>query len=77
VITDALVAANATVTGLKTAVDAQSVPAEQRPMLTYVKLALSRALSMGQISETHGQTTVAGLVAQGDASTTHMQGYYG
>lgn len=77
VITDAQVAANATVTNLKAAVEAANVPAEQRPMITYVKSALNRAVSMGQVPETHGVTTVAGLVALGDSSTTHMQGYYG
>lgn len=77
IITDAQVAANATITALKAALDAAVVHAEQRPMITLVKVALDRAKSMGQLSETHGQTTVAGLVAEGDASTTHMQGYYG
>lgn len=77
VITDAQVNANATVTALKSALDAAVIPAEQRPMVTYVKKALDRAVSMGQIPETHGVTTVAGLVALGDASTTHKHAYFG
>lgn len=77
IITNALVAANATVTLLKTAIDTATVRAEQRSMVTLAKVALNRAVSMGQIPETHGQTTVAGLVALGDAPTTHKQGFYG
>lgn len=77
VITDALVAANATVTLLKAAIETAVVKAEQRPMVTLTKLALDRAVSMGQVPATHGVTTVAALVALGDASTTHKQSYLG
>lgn len=76
-ITDAQVNANATVALLLTAIDAAAIRTEQRPMIAYAKAALNRAVSMGQVPATHGVTTVAGLVALGDASTTFKQGYYG
>lgn len=77
ILTDAMVAANATVSLLKTALDAAVVRGEQRPMVTYAKAALNRAVSMGQVPETHGVATVADLVALGDASSTFKQGFYG
>lgn len=77
VITDAQVNANATVAGLIAAVDAAAVRTEQRPIVNYLRVALNRAVSMGQVPATHGVTTVAGLVALGDASTTFKQGFHG
>jgi hypothetical protein len=77
IITDALVAANATVTLLKAAIGSAVVRGEQRPMVTITQKALDRAVSMGQVPETHGVTTVAALVALGDGSTSHRQSYFG
>jgi len=69
VITDALVAANATITLLNAAILA-AVPAYQQPMARMLNKALNRGIALGNIAETHGQTTVAGLVALTNSSTT-------
>lgn len=75
VITDALVAAQATVTLLNAAL--------LTPTFMQVKAnrdtqeALVNAVSLGLIPETHACTTVAGLVALTDASTTLRQNVLG
>lgn len=77
VITDTIVNAQATITLLKVAVTALATT----PMLTKaaadVNRALDAGLDLGLFSETHGQTTVAALVALTDASTTHRQTIFG
>lgn len=75
VITDAIVAANATVTLLKAALLTPTFM--QTKINSDTKLALDRAVSMSLISATHGVTTVAALVALTDASTTLKQAYFG
>lgn len=75
IITDAQVAANPTVTGLVTAMRTGAARTDQQPMVVRAKLALDKAIGMGQVPETHGQTTVAGLVALGDGNTTRKSGY--
>lgn len=75
IITDAIVAAQATITLLKAAL--LTPTPNQTKMTADTKLALARGLTLSLFSETHGQTTVAGLVALTDASTTHRQAYFG
>lgn len=75
IITDAIVAAQATVTLLKAALLTPTYM--QTKMVADTKLALDRAVNMSLIPATHGCTTVAGLVALTDASTTHRQAYFG
>lgn len=77
VITNAQVAANATITLLKAAVTAAIPTYAQTKIAGDVNRALDLGLDMGLFSETHGQTTVAGLVALTDASTTLKQGFFG
>lgn len=77
VITDALVAANATVTLLKAAILAAVLHPDDQPKAIMVCRALASAVSLGLIPETHSCTTVAGLVALTNASTTFKQGYMG
>ena len=76
-ITDALVAANATVTALKAAILTGAVKTVQRPMAQVLNKALDRGVSLSQIPETHSQTTVAGLVGLTDASSTFKQSFLG
>jgi alkaline phosphatase len=77
ILTDALVAANATNAALKTAVDTATVKTEQRPMVTVFKKAFDRGVSLGQIpTPNHGTATVAALVALTDSNTTFKQGFY-
>lgn len=75
VITDALVAAQATVTLLNAALLTPTFM--QTKINKDTQKALVNAVNLGLISETHGQTTVAALVALTDASTTHRQAYFG
>jgi len=76
VITDALVAANATLTLLKAAVTAGAPTYNQVKIAADVNDALDLGLGMSLFTETHGVTTVAALVALTDASTTFNQGLY-
>lgn len=76
VITDAMVAAQATLTLLKAAVTAGVTTYTQTKIAGDVNRALDLGLDLGLFSETHGQTTVAGLVALTDASTTFKQGLF-
>lgn len=71
-LTNAMVAANATLTLLKTAVSAAQT-AQTSTIAIKVNKALDAGKSLGYISETHGQTTVAGLVALTEAGTTNKQ----
>jgi hypothetical protein len=75
VITDALVAANATLTLLKAALLAPTYL--QIKARADLRLALDSAVDLSLIPETHACTTVAGLVALTDASTTLTQNYFG
>lgn len=75
VITDALVAAQATVTLLNAALVAPTFM--QTKIQGDTRLALIKAVSESLIPETHGCTTVAGLVALTDASTALRQAYFG
>lgn len=77
IITDALVNGNATITALKSAIDTAVVKTSQRPLVTEIKLALDRGLTIGVFSATHGVTTVAALVAPTDAGTTYTQNFLG
>jgi len=77
VITDALVNANATVTALNTAILAAVVSPSDKPRAITLTKALERAVDLSLIPETHGVTTVAGLVALTDASTTFRQSFLG
>lgn len=74
VITDALVNANATLTDLKAAVTAAALHANLGPMKVQVNKALDLGKTMDLLSETHGVTTVAGLIALTDASSGFRQG---
>lgn len=74
VITDALVAANATLTLLKAAIAAAIVRPDDVPIGVDVNDALDGGKALGLFSETHSQTTVAGLVALTDASANFRQG---
>lgn len=75
-ITDAMVNDNATVSALKTAITTAAI-GPKAPYAVKINLALDKGVSMGLISATHGVTTVAGLVALTDASTTFRQGFMG
>lgn len=77
VITDALVAANATVTLLKAAITAAVVRPDLSPMAIETNSALDLGVSLSLIPETHGCTTVAGLVALTDAGASFKQGLRG
>lgn len=74
VITNALVAANATITLLKAAITAAIVRPDDAPMAVDVNDALDLGKSIGIWSETHGFTTVAEFVAASDASASFRQG---
>lgn len=75
VITDAMVNANATLTLLKAAILAASYHGNKRIALL-VNLGLDKAKSLGLMSETHGVTTTAGLLALTDApSSTYKQNF--
>lgn len=74
VITDALVNGNATLTALKAAITAAVVRPDDAPMAVDVNDALDLGKNIGIWSETHGKTTVAGLVADSDASASFRQG---
>ena len=74
IITNAMVNANSTLTTLKAAVTAGTVGANG-PLAIKTNEALDRGKSLGYFSETHGVTTVAGLVALTDAGTTLKQGF--
>lgn len=76
-ITNAQVAANATITLLKAAVRAANLFTEKTPMITQLDKALDRGISIGEFTETHGVTTVATLVALTTSSTSHKQGFFG
>lgn len=76
VITNAQVAAQATITLLKAAILAAVPTYNQTKIASDVCDALDAGLGEGLFSETHGQTTVAALVALTDASTTLTQGLY-
>lgn len=75
IITDALVAANATITLLKAAILTGILKTEQKPLGIVLNKALDKGVSLGQIPETHGVITVAALVALTDASSTMKQGF--
>jgi len=77
VITDALVAANATVTALKAAITAAVVRPDLVPVGIATNDALDLGVSLSLIPETHSCTTVAQLVALTDASSTFKQGIRG
>src|SRR6187399_3553425 len=70
IMTDAFVAANPTISGMKTNMFITVVRPDHRPMLIKLAKALDKAVSMGIMPDTHGQTTVAGLVALTDAGPT-------
>lgn len=74
VITDALVAANATLTLLKAAITAAIVRPDDVPIGVDVNDALDGGKAIGVFSETHGVTTVAALVALTDAPVGYRQG---
>jgi hypothetical protein len=74
VISDAIVAAQATITLLKAALLTPTF--NQAKITADTKLALDAAVDLSMISATHGQTTVAALVALTDASTTHTQSLF-
>lgn len=67
IITDAIVAANATVTALNAALLAP-IPAEA-PLRSKVKQALLKAVDAGLVAETHTFTTISSLVSATDATT--------
>lgn len=75
IITDAIVAARATVTLINA--NLLTPTYMQTKMNADTQKALLKAVAMGLIPETHSCTTVAGLVALTDASTTHRQAYFG
>lgn len=70
VITDTQVNANATVTLLGAAVVDAAVGAK-KPLAQKLRKTLEKAVDIGEIGETHGETTVAGLVALTEAGATH------
>lgn len=71
-LTDALISGNATVTALKTAIDNAFVHAEHQPVKARVKQALDFMLNQGEISETHGLSTVTALIAATKASPDYL-----
>jgi len=71
VITDTLVNANATLTLLKAGILAGVVRPDDMPIAIAVNDALDLGKSLGLFSETHGVTTVAGLVALTDAGASY------
>lgn len=71
-LTDAMISGNATVTLLKSAIDSKFLHAEHEPVKPRLKQALDYALAQGEISETHGLTTVAGLIAATKASPDYL-----
>ncbi len=75
-ITDTLVNDNATVTLLKAALLTACVRTEQKPLVIKLNKALDRGIALSLISETHGVTTVAGLLALTDAASTFKQGFF-
>jgi hypothetical protein len=77
VITDALVAANATVTLLKAAITAAVVRTVDAKPASDCNRALDKLVDLSLLSATHGKTTVAGIVAVSDASTTLTQNFFG
>lgn len=76
-ITDALVNGNATCTLLKAAILAAVPSYMQQKIASDVNRALDAGITQGFWSETHGQTTVAALVALTDATTTYRQALFG
>lgn len=70
VITNALVAANSTVTALKAAITAAVVRPDDAPKAIFTNQALDVGVSLSLIPETHGCTTVAELVALTDSGTS-------
>lgn len=77
IITDAQVAANATLTLLKAAVNTAILETQKKPIGIMLGKALDRGLTLGIFSETHGVVTVAALVALTDSGTTMKQGFFG
>lgn len=77
IITDTLVNANATLTLLKAAVTAGVIHPDDAPKAVKVNRALAEGLSLGVFTETHGCTTVAGLVQLTDAASTYRQDILG
>lgn len=73
-ITNALVSGNATLTGLKAAITAAVVRPDDVPMAVDINDALDLGKTIGIWSETHGKTTVAGLVSDSDAPSGFRQG---
>lgn len=65
-----------TITEVKANVLANDMPASSKSLVTVLNKALDRGISLGLWSETHGVTTVAGLVALTDASTTFKHGLF-
>jgi hypothetical protein len=74
IITNTLVNGNATLTGLKAAITAAIVRSDDVPLASDVNDALDLGKNIGIFSETHGQTTVAGLVGLSDATASFRQG---
>lgn len=77
IITDALVAANATITLLNAAILAAVVRPDDLPKVQLLNQALRKAVSLSYIPETHSQTTVAGLIALCTSSSTLRESYLG
>lgn len=71
-LTDTLVSSNSTVTLLKAAIDAAFVHAEYNAVKPRVKQALDFGVNQGDITETHGVTTVDGLIALTQASPNYL-----
>ena len=74
IITDALVAAQATLTLLKAAITSGVVRPDDATIAVDVNDALDLGKAIGVFSETHGVTTVAALVALTDAPVGFRQG---
>lgn len=72
-LTDTLISSNTTVTALKAAVDGVFGHAEHEAVKPRLKQALAYALEQGELSETHGLTTVAGLIAATKASPDYLK----
>ena len=75
VITDALVAANPTITGLNAAL--LSPTFMQSTIRTQLRLALTRGTNLTLWPETHGVTTVAGLLGLTGKTSVMKQGFLG
>lgn len=76
IITDTLVNANATLTLLKAAILTASPRPDDQPIAIKTNRALDLGKNIGVFSETHGQTTVAGLVGLTDAAAAFRQGVW-